>query len=359
MKAKPPGRNGDLTWAWRQRQKQIHAVQKPHRRQIVRASARESMNPAKFDRCVKAVKRSLKKYDRPGNAFAICSQTRTNPARWNPILPLDIWTATMGPQLLGQIESERERIARGLKPRKRRNLFGFKKRVTYHAHIVRPKATSRVMSYEGKAIYRTPEGDYTTSIDRDSRHDTLADAKAFIRSWKTNRGRKRKRKNPGRLNTAEAAEQFYEGFHGEPSKHSVKIETPIHWHKHTGGIGELRKLKIKSANGFWRVTVKFSKPYPILSAAENRKQLFIDGGDQSVNLRDFGIKTPHEKEVLGQVTDVYYFTTKKHLRPEDGGTAIYHHKFGRVKPTIVYDVPNQLMEFAGGGYTIPDEGIDS
>jgi hypothetical protein len=91
---------------------------------------------------------------------------------------------------------------------------------------------------------------------------------------------------------------------------------------------------------------------------EAATQLYIEGGDQSVDLRDFGIKTPHEKEILGHVTDVWYFTTKDHLRPEDGGTAIYHHKFGKIKPTMIYDVPNQLLEFAGGGYTIPDEGID-
>jgi hypothetical protein len=124
------------------------------------------------------------------------------------------------------------------------------------------------------------------------------------------------------------------------------------------GIGDLRKLKIKSANGHWKVTVKFLKPYPILSMNEAATQLYIEGGDQFVDLRDFGIKTPHEKEILGHVTDVWYFTTKDHLRPEDGGTAIYHHKFGKIKPTMIYDVPNQLLEFAGGGYTIPDEGID-
>jgi hypothetical protein len=164
------------------------------------------------------------------------------------------------------------------------------------------------------------------------------------------------RKN--RANPVPAAQQRYESFHGHPSEKLTKIRTAIHGHDVLAGIGELRKLKIKSANGFWKVTVKFSKPYPILAMNEKATQLYIEGGDQSVNLRDFGIKTVHEKEVLGHVTDVFYFTTKDHLRPEDGGTAIYHHKFGKVKPTIVYDVPNQLMEFAGGGYTIPDEGID-
>lgn len=328
---------------------------------------RRKTNPAKFDRCVSDVRRSLAKAGRAGNAFAICTASkRSNPTRWNPLVPLDPTTFLLTPNVLGSIEKEREKIARsfgGKKTKKRKNLFGFGKKETYHARIVRggssgpASAAARefVSKYEGKSIYRLPDGDYTTSIDRDSHHDSLSDAKAFIKSWKTNRGRKA-RKNPA--NPEEQAKDFYQGFHGEPSVNAVSIVTPIHYHKYTGGIGELRKLRIKSANGKWKVTVRFLKPYPILSANEKRTQLFIDGGDQSVNLADFGIKTPHEKEVLGLVADVWYFTTKKHLRPEDGGTAVYHHKFGKIKPTMIYDEPNQLLEFAGGGYTIPDEGID-
>lgn len=278
---------------------------------------RRKLNPAKFERCVKKVKRSLKKTRRPGNAYAICKATRANPVKWNPILPLDIWTATMTPNILGGIEKQREKIARSFGQKKRKNLFG-KKKVTLH-------------------LKRSKSG-------------------KFIR-----------RKNKGRADSVPASQDFYQGFHGEPSKELVKVKTDLFYHSATGGIGELRKLKVKSENGKWKVTINFSKPYPILSAAENRRQLFIDGGDQSVSLRDFGIDREHEREVLGKVTDVYYFTTKKHLRPEDGGTAVFHHKFGgkdpvtgkkSLLPVLIYDVPNQLLEFAGGGYTIPDEGID-
>ena len=95
----------------------------------------------------------------------------------------------------------------------------------------------------------------------------------------------------------------------------------------------------------------------------------IRGGDQAVNLRDFGIDTVHELEILGLATRVQYFTTKTHLRPEDGGTAVYDHKFGgmvRVRgkrkrsplPTMVYDSVNRMLQFAGGGYSMPPEGID-
>ncbi len=512
-------------------------------------------NPKRFERCVTKVTRSLKKYRRPGNAYAICKASQSNLARrnpddwkrqrlwefyqdiefgealnraeqqefaqlkrslgkagtkaaiekwaerdnsvrWNPVLPLTLSTVTLGPKILSGIEGQRKKIERGLRSRKnltdrakryraqehvpkslpcfacgnpkardvahlngeesdgspinlsrscrscnvkmgntlrkaglgtktvqfnpgdrgasslgaylsaiqvmkgetpgnvaaavrtvqatsagrrtsfakqiwrtRRERYGAtgrsnspfdfftKKRVTYHARIVRPKAKPALKSlkpYQGKAIYKTPEGDYTTSIDRDSRHDTLKDAKDFIRSMKTNRG---KRKN-SKGNPEVAAREGYRGFHGHESKKLTRVITPIHEHKYLAGLGDLRKLVIVTANKKYRVKVKFTKPYPLLSMNEDRTQLFIDGGDQSVNVSDFGIRNAHEKEVLGQLTDVYYFTTKDHLRPQDGGKAVYHHKFGKIKPTMVYDVRNKLIEFAGGGYTIPDEGID-
>lgn len=330
---------------------------------------RRKTNPAKFDRCVKKVKRSLKTAGRQGNAFAICRSSqsnppdfrlyrkaqaaddrfqralekaygskagdmrysysqppkikkladakkkadavwlasmRSNPARGNPFL--DPTTFLLTPNVLGAIEEQREKIARSFGRKKRKNLFG-KKKVTLH-------------------LKRSKSGKFT------------------------------RRKNKGRANSVPDAEARYQSFHGRPSEQLVKVRTTLHTHDVLAGIGDLRKLKIKSANGRWKVTVKFLKPYPILSMNEAATQLYIEGGDQSVNLKDFGITTPHEKEVLGHVTDVYYFTTKDHLRPEDGGTAVYHHKFGKIKPTMVYDVRNQLMEFAGGGYTIPDEGID-
>jgi hypothetical protein len=238
------------------------------------------------------------------DAFAICKRTRGNPSRWNPLVPLDPIS------VLSAIEGQREKIAKKLftknAKKARKNRFG-KKRVVLHMK-------------RGKS------------------------------------GKFAQRKNRG--NPVMAAEKRYQSFHGRPSEDLVNVRTTLHSHDVLAGIGDLRKLKIKSANGHWKVTVKFLKPYPILSMNEAATQLYIEGGDQSVDLRDFGIKTPHEKEILGHVTDVWYFTTKDHLRPEDGGTAIYHHKFGKIKPTMIYDVPNQLLEFAGGGYTIPDEGID-
>jgi hypothetical protein len=202
---------------------------------------------------------------------------------------------------------------------------------------------------------------------------------------KKNKGRRRKvgqndapkrgRKNP--RNPIDSAQERYERFHGRPSTELVDIKTPFHEHSVVAGIGELRKLVVISAEGR-RVTIKnfgvnqHGNP-ALLTMNEAATQLFIDGGDQSVSLDDFGILKPYrEWETLGQVRDVYYFTTKDHLG-SDGGTATYHHKFGGMGeyqnaqgrtvrrrsrlPDLIYDTRNKLLYFSGGGYTLPDEGI--
>jgi hypothetical protein len=88
-----------------------------------------------------------------------------------------------------------------------------------------------------------------------------------------------------------------------------------------------------------------------------------------VDLEAFGITGPvHESEVLGKAIRIVYYTVKDHLG-RDGGEANYKHKFGNEKevkfkgarerrfPTVLYDTRNRLLSFAGGIYTIPDEGI--
>jgi hypothetical protein len=109
-----------------------------------------------------------------------------------------------------------------------------------------------------------------------------------------------------------------------------------------------------------------------LAFNEAYSQLFIEGGDQSIDLIAFGItRKPHELETLGSVISIDYYTTKDHLRPEDGGEATYHHVFAtvnengrpvRVKvlryPDLIYRVIDEQLEFSGGDYEILAEGIN-
>ena len=167
----------------------------------------------------------------------------------------------------------------------------------------------------------------------------------------------REDRNRKKANPAAESLKAYKDFHGRDSEELVKVTKEIHYHRHLAGAGKLEKLIVEPLNG-GRVTLSGFKG-AILAYNEKRTQLFVEGGDQTVDLKAFGVRVLHEQEVLGEVMAVEYFTTKDHLRAEDGGTAIYHHKFEKPRPTLIYDVINKQLSFAGGRYTIPDEGIDN
>jgi len=178
-------------------------------------------------------------------------------------------------------------------------------------------------------------------------------AQKFLKTGKMPKLNKGKRRNP-----ALESEEAYADFHGRPSEETVVVEKQVHYHKHLAAAGKLEKLVVVSRHGE-RVTLSRFKG-AVLCFNERRTQLFVEGGDQSVDLSEFGIspKNAHEIETLGEVTDVEYFTTKDHLG-NDGGTAIYHHKFSRPYPELVYDVVNQSLTFSGGRYVVLPEGIDN
>jgi hypothetical protein len=166
------------------------------------------------------------------------------------------------------------------------------------------------------------------------------------------------RGNPGsRKNPVESATQAYRDFHGKDPEKIIETETSVHYHGVLAGLGKLKFLEVKRDVDGGITVINFG-PGTYLTENEKRTQLFISGGDQSVNLRDFGISKPHELELLGEAVKVGYFTEKLHLVAKDGGKALYVHKFSSPRPTIIYDTRNTLLSFAGGGYSIPSEGID-
>jgi hypothetical protein len=179
-------------------------------------------------------------------------------------------------------------------------------------------------------------------------------AQKFIKTGKFNKGRKRA--NPA----TEAAEAFEE-FHGRPSEETVTVQKQVHYHRHLAAAGKLEKLVVICRLGYRITLSKFKGAMLCFSEKWHETgygpQLFIEGGDQSVDLKQFGISRPHETETLGDLVQVDYFTTKDHLG-SDGGTAIYQHKFLKPYPHLVYDVANQQLIFSGGKYVILPEGID-
>ena len=163
---------------------------------------------------------------------------------------------------------------------------------------------------------------------------------------------KRTKRNP-----VESATAAYRDFHGKEPGTDIIIDTPRHFHAVLAGMARLVFFDVKRAYDGGKTTIHFDKN-TYLTESEKRDQMFISGGDQSVNLKDFGIYAPHEFEVLGQILKVGYFTEKKHLIKKDGGKGVYVHPFKAPRPTLIYDARSKLLMVAGGGYTIPSEGID-
>lgn len=192
-------------------------------------------------------------------------------------------------------------------------------------------------------------------------------ARRTVAPKRANKAHKGRRKpNPGG-----AAAQAYEDFHGTPSEEVITVSEKVHFHEHLAAAGKLERLVIVPVDKSAPVTLR-DFGGAVLAFNEQRNQLFVKGGNQSVPLEVFGIDPDeaHEVETLGVVKVIDYFTTKKHLG-RDGGTAVYVHRFrteergGRtviVKilrwPDAIYFVRDKRIVFSGGSYTILPEGID-
>jgi hypothetical protein len=177
------------------------------------------------------------------------------------------------------------------------------------------------------------------------------------------------RKNPATNPATKTLQEAYAGFHGEPSEETLRFQERYHYHKHTWTLGPLVYLKVwlpsdrrqPGLRNFAEIKFDYEAKIPVLvTANEKRNQMFFERGDQSVDLKVFDVPPePHETVVLGEVSDAYYFTTKKHLGNQ-GGTAIYKHKLGEEGgelPMLLYHPLEKRLSLAGGSYTIPDEGV--
>lgn len=353
---------------------------------------------SRFDRCVSAVSKRGTARDPRAVCGAMEKRTKQN-----------VWPffshATSGRQTMPA--SARSAGALGIGERKRGT---------------RTKATQ----YKGVSIFQSGDT-FGTSLDS-STFDTLADARRFVTAWtkrnpgviarlkrakvekrtgkalrKLVRGNplipaaaadalagyagyqaagdvigatgkfllKQAKRNPKRRNPADASVAAYEEFHGKQPDEFVEITERVHYHQHLSGAGELRKLIVAAVDGRHIVTLSQFKG-ALLAFNERKNQLFVKGGDQAVDPKDFGIdpRKAHELETLGRVKSIDYKTDKRHLGDE-GGKATYRHKFRTTNedgrhvtiriaryPDLIYRVRDKALEFSGGSYEIIAEGID-
>jgi hypothetical protein len=209
------------------------------------------------------------------------------------------------------------------------------------------------------------------SAEFDQTKDAGALSSALVaRLRKSHRLHKQQRGTPYRVtgNPAAASAEVFEEFHGFKPSETITVTKKIHYHKHLAAAGKLTHLDVWGIDGTGHKISGFKGAF--LAFNESKNQLFVEGGDQRVNLEDFGIDPPHELETLGRLTDIGYQTNKTHLGDE-GGEAVYVHKFRAVNrngkhvivkiaryPDLIYDVRNEQLLFSGGSYEILREGIN-
>ena len=205
---------------------------------------------------------------------------------------------------------------------------------------------------------------------KDLKDAAMAGIKAKLAPW-TLLSNPRSRKNH---HNEKAAVDAFREFHGREPEELIEFESVHHFPGRTATIGDLVLLSIRvPKERFPRDSARertvdlsdFGDAW--LTQHPTMKQLYVEGGDQSVDLEQFGLdeENPHELEYLGELVRCEYFTRKDHLGDE-GGEANYHHKFGKNELTlkktelikVAYHVPDEQLIFAGGGYEIPAEGID-
>jgi hypothetical protein len=225
-------------------------------------------------------------------------------------------------------------------------LAGFKTNRGHKTNSGKPKLKRLPKKVTDRYFQAAAKGDRKT-MDRIAK---LAEVKP--------RAKKKKRR---RANPEDAAADRYAFFHGKDPESVTVVSESVHEHSVLSGIGKLESMTILAVDGRHVVTLKGFKG-ALLSQDEAGTQLFIKGGDQKVSLADFGIKKDraHENEVLGALEEVAYFTEKRHLRPQDGGEAVYVHKFGKGGsrlPLVMYDTRNKALHLVGGGYDLPEVGI--
>jgi len=170
-------------------------------------------------------------------------------------------------------------------------------------------------------------------------------------------------------NPAGAAADLYESFHGAPSTEEVVIEEEYHEHEHLAALGTLTEIYVDTPTRI-RVRIDFEKNPPFLASSEDGRQLYIEGGDQSVDLATLKMdekKWLKDRMVLGVFSEpepgakptnnkrywnLAYKTKKKF---DDFEEIIYQHDLGEdtgERPYLEYEPQNQKLYITGGQYFI-------
>jgi hypothetical protein len=157
----------------------------------------------------------------------------------------------------------------------------------------------------------------------------------------------------------ESAAVLYEQFHGRPPSEVLEYHDELQDHDELSAVGDLIELKVATMSGL-DATISFEADPPKLASSPDGRQLYFQGGDQSLELADLkmgGDKWLKDSMVIGVLTEVSYRTEKSF---DKFVLSTYFHKLGEEtgdQPMLIYDTLNQLLSVSGGAYRLKREGI--
>lgn len=230
----------------------------------------------------------------------------------------------------------------------------------------------KTVRYRGVSIIPVGDGEYTISIDRDSRFESVKDAKAVIghftkknplkksgkaetrrRAIASKRKARRGRKNPDE--ELQAAAQLSEQFHGRPARRVREVEEVEHGRDTLADLGRMISFTA------W---VDEDRPFELtfrgvrLACSPDGGQLYLVG-NQRLDLEALGLDRymPKDHITVGPVETIVYHTSKAfhNFEPTD-----YEHTFaeeGGEQPVLGYDVLSEKFYLTGGSYHVKPEGI--
>jgi len=112
-----------------------------------------------------------------------------------------------------------------------------------------------------------------------------------------------KRREFSRRNPEEAAAELSEAWHGRPAKSATDILETVHYHGVLTELGQLQELKVMVTSRKAQA-IRFDEE-TMLCSSENGKQLYIVGGDQSLDLEALGISGEEAEKDCVMVGRVY------------------------------------------------------
>lgn len=395
-------------------------------------------NPAKFDRCVKDVKRSARATGKPVNAYAVCtagtrvaSNSKSN--KKGILVITGYEQATKRNKEDGKMYTGMFPIVQFI-PAIQMAKLGYKwsddesKRIRtgsdLYEHFAIRKSSNPVAK---NALWSIEQGKIKGAVIRDGKRfkgtvtsghgtqhhlfDTLKGAQAWVRLevfhmasnpaafvtgaiqalgshvgskfLKNSRGKVKKRRNP-----ESAAAVAYEQFTGFPSERVTEIESTEHVHSVTWSAGQLIALVVASdingkaielkSNGWdysgpkgdiggkpsksaagWQFNESTKlEDITWLTCSEKGDQLFIQGGDQKLDVKALGFEQAdiHDQMVIGTITRVWY-RARKTFEAQGREQVDFYHDFGKegskgICPVLTYKPRDPSLQIYGGRYTI-------